>query len=51
MAKINKSGIKILSKMQRKRNPLTLLVKMQAGTATLEKSMEVPQEVKIRATL
>jgi len=28
-----------------------LLVGMQAGTSTLENSMEVPQEVKNRATL
>ena len=33
--------------MQRKGNPLTLLVGMQAGKVTLENSMEVPQEVKI----
>ena len=31
-----------------KGDPLTLLVRMQAGTATLENSIEVPQEVKNR---
>ena len=41
----------MLVRMQRKGNPLTLLVGMQAGAATLEKSMEVPQEVENRATL
>ena len=34
-----------------KGNPFALLVGMQAGTATLENSVEVPQEVKNRATL
>ena len=33
--------------MGRKGNPLTLLVGMQAGTSTLENSMEFPQNVKI----
>ena len=37
--------------MQRKENPLTLLVGMQTGAATLENSMEVPQKVKNRTTL
>ena len=37
--------------MRRKGNTLTLLVGMQAGTATLENSMEAPQDVKNRATL
>ena len=37
--------------MKRKGNPPTLLVGMQAGTATLENSMEVPQKVENRATL
>ena len=36
--------------MQRQENPLTLLVGMQAGAATLENGVEVPQEVKNRAT-
>ena len=31
-------------------NPCTLLVGMQAGTATVEKRMEVPQKVKNRTT-
>ena len=41
----------MLVKMWRKGNPLTLLMGMQAGTDTLENSMEIPQEVKNRATL
>ena len=36
----------MLERMQRKGNPLTLLVGMQTGVATLEKSKEVPQKVK-----
>ena len=35
----------MLARMQRKGNPPTLLVGMQAGAATLENSMEVPQKV------
>ena len=31
--------------------PLTMLVGVQVGTATLENSVEVPQKIKIRATL
>ena len=41
----------MLERMWRKRNPLTLLVGMQIDAATLEKSMEVPQDVKSGATL
>ena len=41
----------MLARMQRKGNPLTLLVGMQAGTATRENSMEVPQDVKNKAIL
>ena len=41
----------LLERMWRKGNALTLLVGMQAGTATLEDSMEFAQEVKHRATL
>ena len=36
----------ILEKMQRKRNPSTLLVGMQTGAATVENSMEFPQKTK-----
>ena len=36
--------------MQRKGNPLTVLVGLQAGTAILENSMVVPQKVESRAT-
>ena len=41
----------MLTGMQRKGNPPTLLVGMRAGTATLENSMEVPQKVENRATI
>ena len=41
----------MLARMQRRGNPRTLLVGMQAGTATLENSMEVPQKVKSRTAL
>ena len=41
----------MLVRMWRKGNPLTLLVGMQAGVATLENSMGVPQDFKNRATL
>ena len=37
--------------MQRKRISFALLLGMQAGTATLENSMEVPQKTKNRTTL
>ena len=40
----------MLVRMWRKRNPLTLLVGMHAGIASLENSMKVPQEVKNRAS-
>ena len=41
----------MLARMGRKENPLTVLVGMQACTATLENSIEVLQDVKNRATL
>ena len=41
----------MLAKMQRKRISFALLVAMQAGAATLENSMEVPQKTKNRITL
>ena len=37
--------------MCRKGNPLTLLVGMQTGTATLENNLEVPQKVEDGTTL
>ena len=37
----------MLARMWRKGNPPTLLVGMQAGAATLENSVEVPQNLKI----
>ena len=36
--------------MWRKGNPLTLLVGMQVGAATLENTVEIPQKIKNRAT-
>jgi len=36
--------------MWRKGNPHALLVGMQAGAATVENSMEIPQKVKNRTT-
>ena len=41
----------MLARMWRKGNPLTLLVGMQAGTATLENGVEIPQTVESRATV
>ena len=41
----------MLVKMQRKGNTFALLVGMQSGVATLENSIEVPQEIKSRTTL
>ena len=41
----------MFERMWRKGNPLALLVGMQAGAATLENSMEVPQKANNRATL
>ena len=38
----------MLVRMHRKENPLTLLVGMQTGAATLENSMKLPQKVKNR---
>ena len=53
MAKINSMGDKqqILARMQRKGNPLTLLVGIQTDTATLENSIQVPEKVKNRTIL
>ena len=41
----------MLARMWRKRISFALLVAMQAGAATLENSMEVPQKTKNRTTL
>ena len=35
----------ILERVWRKRNPLTLLVGMQTGTATMENSVEIPLKI------
>ena len=40
----------MLARVQRKGNPPTLLVGMQAGAAILENRMEVPQKVKNRGS-
>ena len=40
----------MLPRMRRKRISFALLVVMQAGAATLENSMEVPQKTKNRTT-
>ena len=41
----------MLARMERKRISFALLVAMQAGAATLENSMEVPQKTKNRTIL
>ena len=41
----------MLVRMQKKKNPFALLVKMQTGAATLENRMEVPQKIKNTTTL
>ena len=41
----------MLVRMQKKGNPLTLLVGMQPGAASLKNSMEVPQKILNRTTL
>ena len=52
MAKMNNSDKQqVLVMMRKKGNPLALLVKLQIGAATLEKSMEVPQKVQNRTIL
>ena len=51
MATINKSGKNKCWQGCGEREPFYLLVGMKAGVATLEKSMEIPQKVKNRATL
>ena len=52
MAKINKTvNNNVMERMWRKGNPLPLLVGIQVGAATLENSVEIPQEIKNRATL
>ena len=51
MAKIEKAGNNKCWRGCGEGIPPTLLVGMQAGTATLENSMEFPQKVKNKATL
>ena len=41
----------MLVRMQKKGNPHTLFVGMQAATATLENSMEVPQDIEDKTTI
>ena len=50
MAKINKLGNDMLVRMWRKRNRLTLWIRIQAGAVTQENSIEGPQKVENRAT-
>ena len=38
----------MLERLWRKENPLTQLVEMQNDTATMESSLEVPQELKTK---
>ena len=38
----------MLERVWRKGNPLTLLVGMQTGAATMENSMQMPQKIKTR---
>ncbi len=42
---------KVLERMRREVNPRTLLVGVQTGAATMEKSMELPQKIKNRNTI
>ena len=50
MAKINKDRKQhVLERMWRKGNPLTLLVGIQVGAATLENSVETLKKLKIGA--
>ena len=51
MARIKKTRNNKLERMWRKENSYALLLGMQTGIATLENSMEVPQEVKDRNTM
>ena len=52
MANISNPGNnEMLARMWRKRIPFALLVAMQAGAATLENTIEVPQKIKHRTTL
>ena len=41
----------MLARMRRNGNPLSLLVRMHAGAAALENSVEVPQKTKKKTTL
>ena len=41
----------MLAKMQRKRNPCTLLIGMQIGAVPMENSMMAPQKVKNGITI
>ena len=51
MTKINKAGNnKYCRGCGQRGSPLTVLVGMQVGAATLENSVEIPQKIKIRLT-
>ena len=45
-ATINKINKQVPARMWRKGNPFALLVGMQMGAATVERSMEIPQKIK-----
>ena len=51
MAAIKKSTNDMLERMQRKGNPLTLLVGMQTSTATMENSVEIPYKTGNRTAI
>ena len=52
MAKRNKTVKQhVLERMWRKGSPFTLLVAMQVGAGTLENGVEIPLEIKNRASL
>ena len=46
MSTINESKKQELTRIWRKGNPFTVLVGMQTGAATVESSMEIPQQIK-----
>ena len=51
MAKLKNKKQQALARIGRKKNPHTLLVRMQTGAATVENSMEVPQKIKNRTII
>ena len=51
MAVIKSQKITSVGEKWRKGNPCELLVEMEIGAPTMEKSMEVPQKIKHRNTI